>query len=69
MINHEQIRSGGKLPPSSVNALDLYNFFLETYKSAPKDKLEFMEQHPNIGTLRNLGQTELTDCERMLFQH
>ena len=49
--------------------MDLYEFFLSSYKQTPKEKLlEFMASHPEIEQLRSMTQEELakTYCYRMV---
>ncbi|MCC7005766.1 MAG: SEC-C domain-containing protein [Ottowia sp.] len=57
--------SGGR---KSVTALDLYDFFLETYSKTSKNKLlEFLASSKDIKQLATLSQSELASvyCERL----
>ncbi|MEX2181327.1 MAG: hypothetical protein WD771_04750 [Gemmatimonadaceae bacterium] len=61
----------GAYSPSSrraKDALDLYDFFYESYSKSSRERLlEFMKDHPDIDLLSGLSQEELaiTYCERM----
>ncbi len=49
-----------KVPKQANDALDLYEFFYETYKKSSKEKLlEFMKSSPDINELKKLSQEEL----------
>jgi hypothetical protein len=50
--------------------LDLYDFFFDSYRNTPKEKLlEFMDEAPDIETLRTLSQPELARfyCEQLAY--
>jgi len=54
----------------ATDALDLYDFFYDTYRKSSKEKLlEFLEGHPNFDHLREQSQEELakTYCEMLVY--
>lgn len=61
-------RQGKRLKPGDL--LGLYDFFYESFKNTPKDKLlELLKSHPDYDNLKHETQEELaiTYCERMTY--
>ena len=50
--------------------IEFFDFMHESYKNTPKEKLlEWMANAPDIGELRNLSQSDLSEiyCERCVY--
>lgn len=59
-----------KVPGRSDNPIDLFDFFYETYKETPKERLlEFIKDAPDFDDFKHLSQKDLAEavCERWVY--
>jgi SEC-C motif len=59
-----------KVSRKTENPIDLFDFFYDSYKDTPKERLlEFMKDAPDLEELRKLSQKDLAEvaCERWVY--